>query len=211
MQLLPEVTSTFVIWCVLIVYTVHHYLFVYNHPLYTPVDIVLYDDRRTELVISGIDRAYSLELHVVFVDSWITATSGLMSFHTDQSLGTVIRPYPYSPSVWIVRRMFLFPLHVTGIIPDTLVHEILITDVKQPIDTVDSVIRVYITPAQHTAEILSVSAYYMPENSVTWVNFWTICYTIMFYRGLATVRKFFELDPQSSMYVYLFILFVLYR
>lgn len=193
MPLLPEATGTFLTCCLLSMYVVYHHLFVHNQPMSVPVDIVLSDEGRTEMVISGIDhrhvetdRRYELQLHVVFVDSWITATSGLVSFRTEEGLGTSIRPYPYSPSIWMVWRMVFFPAHVTGIIPDTLIHDV---ELVVHGDSIGSVIRVYITPTRHMADILSVSGYYRVEDQTRLINKWSILYGILFYLSLTAILR----------------------
>jgi len=101
---------------------------------------------------------YTLHLQVVFVDSWCTATSGLHSFHLSGA-AVSIRPYPYSPSVWIAWRVVLFPSQFIGLVSDTVTHTVsgeIRIDKRSPA----LVVQIPVAAAHHMADILSVSGYY---------------------------------------------------
>lgn len=168
-----------IICCMLSTYLVYYSLFIHGRSIETCVDIVLDDDGQMTMLIPGSSDlyphvSYDIHLGITFVDSWTTATAGLLSIQS-MSSSTFIRPYPYSPAVWVMWRAMMFPGQVIGLVSDTLYHEVRLSLVKGT--TLDGdVTRVSIIPTWHMADIVSVSGIYRPSNPN---NLWIYVVTIV--------------------------------
>lgn len=165
-----DMTCT-IICCVLSLYLAYYSLFTHGRSIDTCVDIVLGDDGQMTVLVPGSSYldphvSYDIHLGITFVDSWTTATAGLLSIRS-MSSSAFIRPYPYSPAIWVMWRTLMFPGQVTGLLPDTLYHEVRLSLVKGT--TLDGdVTRVSIIPTWHMADIVSVSGNYRPSNPNNW-------------------------------------------
>ena len=147
---------------------------------------------------------YNLFAHVTFLDSWSTLHAGLLTFRSDFRDGsntiTSILPRKHPPFIWILRRLFMCPLYVLGVMEDTIHADVLLSDRVRYEDTippywdifvhpvcdrhVQYIVHVQVTFHRHLPDIVSVSAWYQ-ASSVSWysVPVWYLWY--IWYIGLS--------------------------
>ena len=175
-----------VVMCCLATCMAYYSLFIHDQAIVTRVGVVLEEDGRTILLVTGSDRLdpnvdYDIYLQVTFVDSWSTATSGLLSFQSVSSTA-FIRPYPYSLSIWILWRLVGFPAQAIGAVSDTLCHEVQLAAIKGTRG--DDVTRVSIRSTWHMADIKSVSGHYRAVDPNWWIPVWTVVSLCVAYGNL---------------------------
>jgi hypothetical protein len=161
---------------------------------------------------SGVD--YSLFIHVIFLDSWTTVMSGVLTFLSDfghgrQTISSFL-PIARPPFSWAAKRFMLFPLYASGMFQDTVEHTILVSTsflkdnqvLNIPIHPVNMihikyVARVQIIPSLrgHVPDIVSISAWFQASREPqTWSGtcmsygllLWYICMTLSTVLSLTT-------------------------
>ena len=190
----------------------------YRRRIDTHVDIGGYIQQDgLELWIQGsesllINIEYCLFLRVTFLDSWATLYSGMLTFRSDFGQGkhTVVSMSPSTqpPMVWILRRIFLFPLYISGILQDTLEHNVLLSNTVRydrnmapfsdhPIEPVRDkhvhfIVHVQVDVQRHLPDVVAVSAWYQASN-IYWssVPIWYLWYLWYFGLSFTTITAIF--------------------
>lgn len=213
------ISFTLIVWMLstYVLYSKYNETYIFE----TPVDVAhigtsdLPSQQTLTLLVQGSDYirtdvTYSLTLHLTFLDSWTTTTSGLLSFVSDMGNGvhtvSSMMPGIYPPSIWILRHLVLCPLYGMGIIQTTVEKALLLStgfrslrdngpamklqNVFSPVadNRNEYVVHVQVTPATggHMPDLIAVSAcFHGTSRSI--VDYMTWCWFIAWYIWISTM------------------------